>query len=92
MLSNAGLRVCVHSTEHQNRNGVTALILASDLGHLPVVRTLLKHDAARLGNRGPRRYSYGGASRTLHMMHIPAWSLLYDSDPVPGGSSRRAAQ
>ena len=35
-----------------------------------VSKKLLSLDPERLGNRGPRRYSFGGASRTLHMMPL----------------------
>lgn len=43
---------------------------------------LLKLDDARLGNRGPRRYSFGGASRTHHMVHLAAWARLLDNAAV----------
>lgn len=39
---------------------------------------LLRLDPPRLGNRGPRRYSFGGASKTHHMVHVEEWSRLMD--------------
>mmetsp|Transcript_49338 Transcript_49338/g.155121 ORF Transcript_49338/g.155121 Transcript_49338/m.155121 type:complete len:497 (+) Transcript_49338:76-1566(+) len=39
---------------------------------------LLQRDPSRLGNRGPRRYSFGGASSTHHMVHVRAWAELLD--------------
>ena len=38
--------------------------------HSQVSQKLLSFDPERLGNRGPRRYSFGGASKTLHMMSL----------------------
>lgn len=38
--------------------------------HSQVSQKLLSFDPERLGNRGPRRYSFGGASKTLHMMPL----------------------
>eukprot|EP00929_Paragymnodinium_shiwhaense_P034578 TRINITY_DN18797_c0_g1_i2.p1 TRINITY_DN18797_c0_g1~~TRINITY_DN18797_c0_g1_i2.p1 ORF type:complete len:451 (-),score=105.62 TRINITY_DN18797_c0_g1_i2:72-1424(-) len=43
-----------------------------------VAADMLRQDPERVGNRGPRRYSYGGASNTQGMMHLPAWSSLLD--------------
>ena len=37
-----------------------------------VAEKMLLLDPERLGNRGPRRYSFGGASRTLHLMQLCA--------------------
>jgi len=42
------------------------------------VETLLPLDPDRAGNRGPRRYSLGSASRTHHMVHVPEWARLID--------------
>ncbi|CAE7761974.1 OLA1 [Symbiodinium necroappetens] len=47
-----------------------------------VAEKMLLLDPERLGNRGPRRYSFGGASRTLHLMHIEGWEQLLDNEPV----------
>ncbi|CAE7490912.1 OLA1 [Symbiodinium sp. CCMP2456] len=47
-----------------------------------VAEEMLLLDPERLGNRGPRRYSFGGASRTLHLMHIEGWEQLLDNEPV----------
>ncbi|CAE7639284.1 OLA1 [Symbiodinium microadriaticum] len=41
-------------------------------------RRLLAEDPQRLGNRGPRRYSWGGASTTHHMVHVREWAQLLD--------------
>ncbi|CAJ1337097.1 unnamed protein product [Effrenium voratum] len=38
--------------------------------------SLLAKDPQRLGNRGPRRYSWGGASSSHHMVHHAAWAQL----------------
>jgi len=43
---------------------------------------MLSHDRDRIGNRGPRRYSYGGASQTLHMVHVQEWAGLVDNAAV----------
>ena len=37
---------------------------------------------AALGNRGPRRYSLGGASQTRHLMHVPPWPRLLDAEAI----------
>lgn len=42
------------------------------------VQELLSLDPPRVGNRGPRRYSLGSASRTHHMVHLPEWVKLAD--------------
>merc|ERR1712118_382383 len=47
-----------------------------------VANKMLSLDPSHIGNRGPRRYSYGGASRTLHMMHVPGWEKLLDDAAV----------
>lgn len=40
---------------------------------------LLARDPPRLGNRGPRRYSFGGSSTTHHMVHFWEWAALLDN-------------
>merc|ERR1712070_678515 len=47
---------------------------------LEAAEDLLNVDASRLGNRGPRRYSFGGSSKTHHMVHKRAWARLLDND------------
>mmetsp|Transcript_14281 Transcript_14281/g.40894 ORF Transcript_14281/g.40894 Transcript_14281/m.40894 type:complete len:486 (-) Transcript_14281:17-1474(-) len=56
-------------TEEAARLGAAAQTAAGEL---------LRRDPPRLGNRGPRRYSFGGASSTHHMVHIQAWADLLD--------------
>eukprot|EP00438_Fugacium_kawagutii_P024557 Skav223337 [mRNA] locus=scaffold200:206294:214544:+ [translate_table: standard] len=43
---------------------------------------LLRQDPQRVGNRGPRRYSWGGSSTSHHMVHWAAWAQLLDVAPV----------
>jgi len=43
---------------------------------------MLASDPERKGNRGPRRYSYGGASPLLHVMNVHPWSQLVDLKPI----------
>lgn len=43
---------------------------------------LLARDPQRVGNRGPRRYSWGGASTSHHMVHLTPWAQLLDVDSV----------
>eukprot|EP00747_Dinoflagellata_sp_TGD_P222609 gnl/TRDRNA2_/TRDRNA2_94313_c0_seq1.p1 gnl/TRDRNA2_/TRDRNA2_94313_c0~~gnl/TRDRNA2_/TRDRNA2_94313_c0_seq1.p1 ORF type:complete len:473 (-),score=58.40 gnl/TRDRNA2_/TRDRNA2_94313_c0_seq1:96-1514(-) len=43
---------------------------------------LLGRDARCMGNRGPRRYSLGSASKTHHMVHWPEWRWLIDNPAV----------
>merc|ERR1712187_726696 len=43
---------------------------------------MLALDEAHIGNRGPRRYSFGGASELLHMMHVQPWPKLLDNAMV----------
>ena len=45
-----------------------------------VAEKMLLLDPERLGNRGPRRYSFGGASRTLHLMQPCAFAA---GDVIP---------
>ena len=47
-----------------------------------VVREMLKLDPHRIGNRGSHRYSFGGASKTGHLMHQPEWAMLLDLETV----------
>eukprot|EP00933_Yihiella_yeosuensis_P038373 TRINITY_DN32309_c0_g1_i2.p1 TRINITY_DN32309_c0_g1~~TRINITY_DN32309_c0_g1_i2.p1 ORF type:complete len:495 (+),score=80.17 TRINITY_DN32309_c0_g1_i2:138-1622(+) len=47
-----------------------------------IAERMLALDPSTVGNRGPRRYSFGGASRTLHMMHMPSWGQLLDVDAI----------
>eukprot|EP00927_Polykrikos_kofoidii_P008737 TRINITY_DN13643_c0_g1_i1.p1 TRINITY_DN13643_c0_g1~~TRINITY_DN13643_c0_g1_i1.p1 ORF type:complete len:493 (-),score=47.97 TRINITY_DN13643_c0_g1_i1:218-1696(-) len=47
-----------------------------------VAERMLSFDPHHIGNRGPRRYSFGAASRTLHMMHLQGWTELLDNGPV----------
>ena len=39
---------------------------------------LLLQDPQRIGNRGPRRYSWGGSSTSHHMVHLSSWAQLLD--------------
>lgn len=39
---------------------------------------LLHQDPQRIGNRGPRRYSWGGSSTSHHMVHLSSWAQLLD--------------
>ncbi|CAE8626382.1 unnamed protein product [Polarella glacialis] len=43
---------------------------------------LLDRDPERVGNRGPRRYSLGSASKTHHMAHVPEWARLIDNPVI----------
>lgn len=47
-----------------------------------VARQMLSLDPQRLGNRGPRRYSFGGASQYMHIMHVQPWAELLDLSAV----------
>lgn len=46
------------------------------------IRNILSMDAQRIGNRGSHRYSFGGASLTGHLMHLPEWAMLIDLPTV----------
>lgn len=46
------------------------------------IHELLSLDKQRVGNRGSHRYSFGSASKTGHMMHDPAWTMLIDLPTV----------
>ena len=39
-------------------------------------------DAGGRGNRGSHRYSFGSASRSGHLMHLPEWTMLIDLPTV----------
>lgn len=47
-----------------------------------VVDSILALDPDRVGNRGPRRYSFGGSSLTRSMLHRPEWQMLIDLPTV----------
>ena len=47
-----------------------------------VVGEILALDAARAGNRGSHRYSFGGCSLTRSQLHRPAWQMLLDIPAV----------
>ena len=42
------------------------------------VAAMLEHDPGRGGNRGSHRYSFGGASLSGHLLHLPEWAMLID--------------
>ncbi|MEM8769893.1 MAG: phytanoyl-CoA dioxygenase family protein, partial [Pseudomonadota bacterium] len=46
------------------------------------VARILSLDAGRGGNRGSHRYSFGSASQTGHLMHLPEWTMLIDLPTV----------
>ena len=46
------------------------------------VAEILALDPDRRGNRGSHRYSFGSASRTGHLMHLPEWTMLIDLPAV----------
>jgi ectoine hydroxylase-related dioxygenase (phytanoyl-CoA dioxygenase family) len=47
-----------------------------------VVESILALDPERAGNRGNRRYSFGGSSITRSMLHRPEWQMLVDLPTV----------
>ncbi len=47
-----------------------------------VIHEMMARDRARVGNRGSHRYSFGGASKTGHLMHHPEWAMLLDLPTV----------
>ncbi|CAE8605622.1 unnamed protein product, partial [Polarella glacialis] len=61
-----------------NAKQITALRLAAT----SAAEDLLSRDPQRRGNRGPRRYSFGGASTTHHMVHLQAWADLMDNEAL----------
>lgn len=42
------------------------------------IRNILANDRHRLGNRGSHRYSFGSASRSRQLVHLPEWAMLID--------------
>ncbi|MCB1644444.1 MAG: phytanoyl-CoA dioxygenase family protein [Pseudomonadales bacterium] len=42
------------------------------------IHKVLTLDETRSGNRGSHRYSFGGSSKTGHLMHLPEWAMLID--------------
>ena len=46
------------------------------------IHEMLALDKHRAGNRGSHRYSFGGASRTGHLVHRPEWAMLIDLPTV----------
>jgi hypothetical protein len=42
------------------------------------ISLMLGLDDGRRGNRGSHRYSFGWASKTRHLMHLPEWAMLVD--------------
>lgn len=65
------------------RDGLTAEQLEIlQRGVLEAVRDIVRLDAARDGNRGSHRYSFGGSSVTRSMLHHPAWQMLIDLPTV----------
>ena len=42
------------------------------------IRNILAKDRHRIGNRGSHRYSFGSASRSRHLIHLPEWAMLID--------------
>ncbi|MDZ7683951.1 MAG: phytanoyl-CoA dioxygenase family protein [Gammaproteobacteria bacterium] len=46
------------------------------------INAILERDEARSGNRGSHRYSFGGSSKTGHLMHRPEWAMLLDLPTV----------
>jgi hypothetical protein len=51
-------------------------------GVVEVVDDIVALDTERNGNRGSHRYSFGGSSRTLSMLHRPEWQMLVDLPTV----------
>jgi len=47
-----------------------------------VMQEIVSLDPDRSGNRGSRRYSFGGSSITRSMLHLPAWQMLVDLPTV----------
>lgn len=47
-----------------------------------VIAEMLALDPQRKGNRGARRYSFGGASLTGHQLHHAEWTMLLDLHTV----------
>lgn len=51
-------------------------------GVVEVVDEIVALDGDRAGNRGSHRYSFGGSSMTLSMLHRPEWQMLVDLPTV----------
>jgi Phytanoyl-CoA dioxygenase (PhyH) len=51
-------------------------------GVTEVANDIVAMDTERSGNRGSHRYSFGGSSRTLSMLHRPEWQMLVDLPTV----------
>ena len=51
-------------------------------GVTEVAEQIVAADTAATGNRGSRRYSFGGSSLTLSMLHRPEWRMLVDLPTV----------
>ena len=51
-------------------------------GVVEVVDEIVALDVDRDGNRGSHRYSFGGSSITLSMLHRPEWQMLVDLPTV----------
>ncbi len=51
-------------------------------GVVEVADDIVALDAARAGNRGSHRYSFGGSSVTRSMLHRPEWQMLVDLPTV----------
>lgn len=51
-------------------------------GVVEVANDIVALDAERNGNRGSHRYSFGGSSSTLSMLHRPEWQMLVDLPTV----------
>lgn len=43
-----------------------------------VIHEILALDRNRQGNRGSHRYSFGSASKTGELLHLPEWAMLVD--------------
>lgn len=65
------------------RDALTADQLATlRAGVDDAVRNIIALDPDRKGNRGSRRYSFGGSSKTRSMLHRPEWQMLLDLPTV----------
>jgi ectoine hydroxylase-related dioxygenase (phytanoyl-CoA dioxygenase family) len=56
----------------------TAQLAALRAGCDRVIHEMLALDRDRQGNRGSHRYSFGGASLTGSLLHLPEWAMLVD--------------
>eukprot|EP00927_Polykrikos_kofoidii_P049282 TRINITY_DN43360_c0_g1_i1.p1 TRINITY_DN43360_c0_g1~~TRINITY_DN43360_c0_g1_i1.p1 ORF type:complete len:501 (+),score=58.10 TRINITY_DN43360_c0_g1_i1:83-1585(+) len=67
--------------------GFVAVLNAVDAEHTQQLRQgahnaakrMLQADPWHVGNRGPRRYSFGESSKTLHLIHLDPWLHLLDN-------------